>query len=90
MFLAIDIGNTNITIGIYNNNKIMETFRTSGVCSRSIDFEVENEIVKKVKFNGGCMGNTQGVAKLAIGRSVDDTYFMRINIVSRAGYADGI
>ena len=28
----------------------METFRTSGVCSRSIDFEVEKGIVKKVGY----------------------------------------
>ena len=45
----------------------METYRTFGVCSRSIDFEVENDIVTSVKFNGGCRGNTAGVAKLAEG-----------------------
>ena len=50
----------------------METYKTFGVCSRSIDFEVENNIIKHVKFNGGCLGNTQGVAKLAIGRTVDE------------------
>ena len=27
MLLCIDIGNTNITLGIYNNDKIVETFR---------------------------------------------------------------
>ena len=50
----------------------METYKTFGVCSRSIDFEVENNIIKHVKFNGGCLGNTQGVAKLAVGRTVDE------------------
>ena len=50
----------------------METYKTYGVCSRTIDFEVENNIVKSVKFNGGCAGNTTGVAKLAVGRTVDD------------------
>ena len=50
----------------------METFKTFGVCSRSIDFEIENDKIKYVKFNGGCLGNTQGVAKLAIGRPVDE------------------
>ena len=29
MLLSIDIGNTNITLGIYNNNHIIETFRLS-------------------------------------------------------------
>lgn len=50
----------------------METYKTFGVCSRTIDFEVANNIITHVKFNGGCLGNTQGVAKLAIGRTVDD------------------
>ena len=50
----------------------MNTYKTFGTCSRSIDFEVENNIVTYVKFNGGCLGNTTGVAKLAIGRSVDE------------------
>lgn len=63
----------------------METYRTSGVCSRSIDFEVENNIITNVKFNGGCMGNTQGVAKLAIGRSVDDVIALLEGIQCRAG-----
>lgn len=47
-------------------------YKTHGTCSRSIDFEVEDNIVKSCKFNGGCEGNTQGVARLVIGRSVDE------------------
>ena len=35
----------------------MEKFKTSGVCAREIDFEVEDNIIKKVKFVGGCAGN---------------------------------
>ena len=63
----------------------METFKTSGTCSRSIDFEVENGIVKSVKFNGGCAGNTTGVAKLAIGRTVDDVISTLEGIQCRNG-----
>jgi uncharacterized protein (TIGR03905 family) len=66
-------------------NKIMETFRTSGVCSRSIDFEVENGIVKTVKFNGGCMGNTTGVARLAEGRPIDEVISLLEGIQCRGG-----
>ena len=44
---------------------------TSGVCSRSIDFEVEDGIITSCRFNGGCSGNTQGVAKLVTGMEVD-------------------
>ena len=29
------------------------TYKTNGVCSRSIDLEVEDGIVIDVKFNGG-------------------------------------
>lgn len=43
-----------------------------GVCSRAIDFEVEDNKVKNVKFTGGCMGNTQGVAALIDGMDVDE------------------
>lgn len=37
-----------------------------------IEFELEGEIVKNVNFIGGCSGNTQGVARLAEGRSKDE------------------
>lgn len=48
-------------------------YATSRTCSREIDFEVDdNNIVTSCEFVGGCMGNTQGVARLVIGRSVDD------------------
>ena len=50
----------------------MNTYKTTGVCSRTIDFEVENNILTYVKFNGGCLGNTTGVSKLAIGRNIDE------------------
>ncbi|MCR5142404.1 MAG: TIGR03905 family TSCPD domain-containing protein [Ruminococcus sp.] len=44
------------------------SYTPKGVCSRQINVEVEDGIVKKVQFIGGCNGNTQGVAKLAEGR----------------------
>lgn len=43
-----------------------------GTCSRAVDYEVENGVVTACQFIGGCSGNTQGVAKLVLGRSVDD------------------
>ena len=45
--------------------------RTRGVCAQAVRFEVEDNIVQKVDFIGGCSGNTQGVARLAEGMSVD-------------------
>ena len=48
------------------------TYKTQSVWSRSIEIDVENDIITNVKFNGGCAGNTQGVANLIRGRSVDE------------------
>jgi len=47
-------------------------YKTSGTCSAAIDFEVENGIVKNVKFIGGCNGNTQGISKLVEGMPADE------------------
>ena len=47
-------------------------YTPQGVCSRKIDIDVEDGIIKKVKFSGGCAGNTQGVASLLVGMTVDD------------------
>ena len=44
----------------------MEIYQTRGTCARAIQFEVDDSgVVTKVKFIGGCAGNTQGVARLA-------------------------
>ena len=43
-----------------------------GTCSRALDFEVEDNIVKSCQFIGGCHGNTQGIASLVVGMSVDE------------------
>ena len=51
---------------------MIQEYKTQGVCSRSIEFEVENGIIKSVKFNGGCSGNTQGISALVKGMSVDE------------------
>lgn len=47
-------------------------YTPSGVCSKGIDFELENGIVKNVQFTGGCSGNTQGVAALIQGMPAEE------------------
>ena len=47
-------------------------YKTQGVCSRAIHFEVEDNKLKNVTFEGGCAGNTQGVARLIEGMDIDD------------------
>lgn len=63
----------------------MENYKTTGVCSRNIEFEVENNIVTSVKFNGGCPGNTTGVSKLAVGRTVDELISILDGVQCRNG-----
>ena len=48
------------------------SYKTKGVCARNIKIDVEGDIVKKVSFEGGCNGNTKGVATLVEGMKIDD------------------
>jgi len=48
------------------------TYKTHGTCSRAIRFEINNGVVSNIRFEGGCSGNTQGVAKLADGMTIDE------------------
>lgn len=63
----------------------MHTYKTHGTCSQSIDFDVQDGVVTACHFNGGCAGNTQGVAKLVVGRKVEDVIAMLKGIQCRAG-----
>ena len=48
-------------------------FKTKGVCSSAISFELDDEKkIQNVKFQGGCSGNTQGVAKLVEGMDAEE------------------
>lgn len=47
-------------------------FKTQGVCSRGITFDVKDNKIVNVVFNGGCSGNTQGVSRLIEGMDIDE------------------
>lgn len=47
-------------------------YKTVGVCARGIQIEVEGNTIKNVFFQGGCSGNTQGIAALCISRDIDE------------------
>lgn len=47
-------------------------YKTKGVCSRAIEFELDGDIIKSVHFVGGCDGNTKGVSRLVEGMKVQD------------------
>lgn len=47
-------------------------YKTSGTCSKLIDFEIDGDIIKSVAFTGGCNGNLNGISSLVRGMKVDD------------------
>lgn len=53
--------------------KMTYNYRTKGTCSRAISFEISDDgTVTNIRFDGGCNGNTQGVAALANGKKADE------------------
>ncbi len=47
-------------------------YKTKGTCSSLIEVELDGNIVKDVKFTGGCNGNLQAIPKLVAGMTVDE------------------
>lgn len=50
----------------------MEIYKTSGVCSTEIQFEVEEGVIKALQFVKGCPGNTMGVSALVQDMPVEE------------------
>ncbi len=50
----------------------MFTYKTFGTCSRAIEFDIDGDTIKEVRFVGGCHGNTQGISRLVAGMKVDE------------------
>lgn len=51
-------------------------YTPQGVCSMQMIFEIDNNIIKNLKIIGGCPGNTIGVSRLVVGKSVDEVIEM--------------
>ncbi|MBQ5475878.1 MAG: TIGR03905 family TSCPD domain-containing protein [Lachnospiraceae bacterium] len=47
-------------------------YNTTGTCSKQIQLNVEEGVIKDVQFLGGCNGNLQGISKLVKGQKVKD------------------
>lgn len=47
-------------------------YKTRGVCSQVINFQIEDDKVKNVEFVGGCDGNLQGISRLIDGMGVKE------------------
>ena len=63
----------------------MKTYQTQGTCSKAINYEVTDGVVTACQIVGGCPGNTQGVAKLVVGRKATDVIQMLKGIQCRNG-----
>lgn len=63
----------------------MESFNTKGTCARQILFVVNNNILTDLRFAGGCGGNLKGIAKLVVGRNIDDVIEALAGIQCRNG-----
>ncbi|MDE7433865.1 MAG: TIGR03905 family TSCPD domain-containing protein [Mycoplasmoidaceae bacterium] len=48
------------------------TYTPKNVCSTNFEFDIENNIIKSCKITNGCPGNTMGVSKLIVGKTVDE------------------
>ena len=47
-------------------------YKPRGVCSRRIAFDLTDGVVRNVSFEGGCSGNTQGIARLVEGMPAEE------------------
>ena len=63
----------------------MFNYKCKGTCSTSIDLEITDGIITFCRINNGCRGNTQGVAKLALGRKADEIAELLQGIPCRGG-----
>lgn len=47
-------------------------YKTKGTCSTQIEVELEGDIIKNVKFTGGCDGNLKAIPRLVQGMTVEE------------------
>ena len=47
-------------------------FTPKGVCSRNMNFDIENGAIRNLKVMGGCNGNLKGIASLVEGMKIED------------------
>ena len=48
------------------------SYKTSGVCARTITADIEDGKVYNLRFEGGCNGNTKGISALVEGMEIND------------------
>lgn len=48
------------------------SYKTKGVCSTQITFDVEGDKITNVSFTGGCNGNLKAISKLVDGMTAEE------------------
>ena len=48
------------------------SYKTSGTCSREIQFDIVDGKIFNVEFFGGCDGNLKGISALVEGQDIQD------------------
>lgn len=43
-----------------------------GTCSSTTTVEIEEGVIKRVEFEGGCNGNLKGIGQLCVGQKPED------------------
>ena len=46
-------------------------YKTTGVCSSAVSFDINDGIVTNIRFTGGCNGNLKAISKLLDGKSAE-------------------
>ena len=48
------------------------SYNTKGVCAMKIQFDLNGNVVRNIRFLGGCDGNLKAISKLCDGMTVDE------------------
>lgn len=51
-------------------------YKPIGTCSKDMSFDIENNKIKNVKFQRGCVGNLKAVSRLIEGKDIDEVIKM--------------
>lgn len=47
-------------------------YKTKGTCSRTITFDINDDVITNISFEGGCNGNLKAISKLVDGMTVSE------------------
>lgn len=46
-------------------------YKTQSVCAMDIRFDINDDVISNIRFNGGCNGNLKAISKLVDGWTVE-------------------